>query len=52
MAEIGEAKDWKAPHLMVGKGVLPPVVIVVGDPGRVDKLAQLCDSFEQVLHPR
>merc|ERR1711937_119747 len=52
MAEIGEQKDWKAPHLTVGKGVLPPVVLVAGDPGRVDKIAAICDSFEEVAYNR
>eukprot|EP00658_Telonema_sp_P-2_P023225 TRINITY_DN19298_c0_g1_i2.p1 TRINITY_DN19298_c0_g1~~TRINITY_DN19298_c0_g1_i2.p1 ORF type:complete len:271 (-),score=73.49 TRINITY_DN19298_c0_g1_i2:479-1291(-) len=48
----GTKKDWMAPHLHLGKGILPPMVLVAGDPGRVQKIANMCDSAEQLANNR
>jgi len=36
------------PHLQLRKGQVSPVVIVVGDPQRVEQIAEFCDSHEQL----
>ncbi len=38
--------DGKMPHLKVKKGQIAPIVLLPGDPGRVEFFKDLCDDFE------
>jgi len=42
----------KQPHLLVEPGDLTDVALVPGDPGRVDRIAGLCDDSETVAENR
>ncbi|WEL21631.1 nucleoside phosphorylase [Halorhabdus sp. BNX81] len=42
----------KQPHLLVEEGDLPDVVLLPGDPGRVDRIADHCENVETVTHNR
>ncbi|PSQ38752.1 uridine phosphorylase [Halobacteriales archaeon SW_5_70_135] len=42
----------KQPHLLVEPGDLADVVLVPGDPGRVDRIAGHCSDVETVAHNR
>ena len=42
----------KQPHLLVEEGDLNDIALVPGDPGRVDRIADLCDSSEVVAENR
>lgn len=40
------------PHLKLGKGSISPYVLVCGDPARAEKIAKLCDSYEELAYNR
>jgi uridine phosphorylase len=42
----------KQPHLLVEAGDLNDIALIPGDPGRVDRIANLCDSSEVVAENR
>jgi uridine phosphorylase len=42
----------KQPHLLVEPGELADIALVPGDPGRVDRIADLCDDSETVAENR
>ena len=42
----------KVPHLMCGKGDVADIVLLPGDPGRVEMFKDLCDNFEIVARNR
>ncbi|WP_135823952.1 nucleoside phosphorylase [Halorussus ruber] len=42
----------KQPHLLVEAGDLNDIALIPGDPGRVDRIANLCDSSEVVAQNR
>jgi uridine phosphorylase len=42
----------KQPHLLVEEGDLNDIALIPGDPGRVDRIANLCDSSEVVAENR
>ena len=42
----------KQPHLLVEEGDLNDIALIPGDPGRVDRIADLCDSSEVVAQNR
>jgi uridine phosphorylase len=42
----------KQPHLLVEEGDLADIALVPGDPGRVDRIAELCDDSETVAENR
>jgi len=42
----------KQPHLLVSEGDLADVALVPGDPGRVDRIAGLCDDATELTHNR
>ena len=42
----------KQPHLLVEEGDLADIALVPGDPGRVDRIADLCDDSETVAENR
>ena len=42
----------KQPHLLVEPGDLTDIALVPGDPGRVDRIAGLCDDHEVVAQSR
>ncbi|WP_424002802.1 nucleoside phosphorylase [Haloarcula salina] len=42
----------KQPHLLVEQGDLTDIALVPGDPGRVDRIAGLCDDHEVVSQNR
>ncbi|MFB6302013.1 MAG: nucleoside phosphorylase [Haloferacaceae archaeon] len=42
----------KQPHLRVAPGEVHDVALVPGDPGRVDRIAEQCESAETVAHNR
>jgi uridine phosphorylase len=42
----------KQPHLLVEPGDVHDLALVPGDPGRVDRIAGLCDDSETVAHNR
>src|SRR6056297_2321489 len=42
----------KQPHLLVEPGDLTDIALVPGDPGRVDRIAGLCDDHEVVAQNR
>lgn len=44
--------DGKVPHLMCGKGDVADIVLLPGDPGRVEMFKELCDDFEIVARNR
>lgn len=44
--------DGKVPHLLLKKGDIAPVVLLPGDPGRVEMFKELCDDFEIVADNR
>lgn len=39
-------------HLKISKEQITPVVLVVGDPGRVDKIKVVCDSYVDLAYNR
>ena len=39
---------YQAPHLHVGHGAVRPVVLTVGDPFRVDEVAEQCSKSKEV----
>ena len=42
----------KQPHLLVEPGDLNDIALIPGDPGRVDRIAGLCDESEVVAENR
>ncbi|RKX79287.1 MAG: nucleoside phosphorylase [Spirochaetes bacterium] len=40
------------PHLLVGSGDIAPYVLLPGDPGRVERIAQKLDSFKNIASNR
>jgi uridine phosphorylase len=42
----------KQPHLLVGDGDVEDVVLLPGDPGRVDRIAAHCEAAEEVARNR
>src|SRR6056297_4168300 len=42
----------KQPHLLVEEGDLNDIALIPGDPGRVDRIAGLCDDSEVVAENR
>ncbi|MFW5963642.1 MAG: nucleoside phosphorylase [Natronomonas sp.] len=42
----------KQPHLLVEEGDLADIALVPGDPGRVDRIADLCDDSETIAENR
>ncbi|UPV75108.1 nucleoside phosphorylase [Halorussus limi] len=42
----------KQPHLLVEEGDLNDIALIPGDPGRVDRIANLCDDSEVVAENR
>lgn len=44
--------EGKVPHLLIKKGDIAPVVLLPGDPGRVEMFKELCDDFEIVAENR
>jgi len=42
----------KQPHLLVEEGDVHEIAIIPGDPGRVDRIADLCDDSELVAQNR
>ncbi|ESS04189.1 MAG: uridine phosphorylase, partial [uncultured archaeon A07HR67] len=42
----------KQPHLLIEEGDVHEIAIIPGDPGRVDRIADLCDDSELVAENR
>jgi len=42
----------KQPHLLVGEGELTDLALVPGDPGRVDRIAGMCDDATELVSNR
>ena len=42
----------KQPHLLVGEGDLTDIALVPGDPGRVDRIAGMCDDATELTYNR
>ncbi len=40
------------PHLKLEEGQISPYVIVCGDPARAEKIAKLCESYEELAYNR
>ncbi|MGM0600172.1 MAG: nucleoside phosphorylase [Candidatus Rifleibacteriota bacterium] len=40
------------PHLKLKEGQISPYVLVCGDPARAEKIAKLCDSYEELAYNR
>jgi uridine phosphorylase len=40
------------PHLKLKEGQISPYVLVCGDPGRAEKIAKLCGSYEELAYNR
>jgi uridine phosphorylase len=40
------------PHLKLKEGQISPYVIVCGDPARAEKIAKLCESYEELAYNR
>lgn len=44
--------DGKMPHLMIREGDIAPIVLLPGNPARIELIRELCDDFEIISNNR